>query len=109
MSEDELRAIEVIVSEMIPGPWRQVRLGVETWLESDDAHVGMTTDWWHTSVDGVIALRNAGPALIAEVRRLRAALEVYADGENWLGKWNDTWIGTDGHRVARATLKGTTP
>jgi hypothetical protein len=53
--------------------------------------------------------------LIAEVRRLRAALEVYADGANWGGHyWKDLWNaegdGTlNGYDVARAALEGREP
>ena len=121
MTEEELQAIEEAESKMTRGPWYEHDEESAYW-KIKGAHGSVvchdsTNGTWPSQddIDGVIALRNAAPALIAEVRRLRAALEVYADGASWKrGPARDDdareWVGdSDGYDVARAPLKGTTP
>ena len=127
MNYDELRRLE---SQATPGPW------AESWTQ--DAPDAETAIWstapglsaedraiinasWY---DGPIveltkpnaafiaAARNALPALLDEVARLRAALEIYADDGNWArtpARDDDArlWLVVgDGYDVARAALGG---
>jgi hypothetical protein len=114
MSEDELRAIEEVESKMTQGPWDEEanygyweivgapnEVGRPRVVCQSDHYVWRTQD----DIDGVIALRNAAPALIAEVRRLRAALAEY-EAAAAAGDTNGYGVARAAYGVARAALKG---
>lgn len=70
MTEDDLRTIEARANAATPGPW----FGQSTGVYGDGFHlVGRAPDTAATDLEFIAAARADVPALVAEVRRLRAA------------------------------------
>ena len=86
LTDADLDALAEAVAKMTPGPWRTAQPnrdgdvhvlapdGTQFYPESEPLfwNAGTGPDW--SNAAGIVALRNAAPALLAEVRRLRAAL-----------------------------------
>ena len=112
MNIDELRAI---VDRMTPGTWvstrsdlSPIRVKGEVYQAVIEARAGMLVDapWVEISPDdaaGIVALRNAAPALLDEIERLREALKFYA-GWGVLNPQYDDQVQNDGGDKARAAL-----
>jgi hypothetical protein len=94
----DLDTLERAITGMTPGPWVQRK---PTHYVSTDAHIG----WEHVfkalsdrnrdnDAAGIVALVNAAPALIAEMRRLREEVatvtaerdKIISDLDNWCKK-----------------------
>jgi hypothetical protein len=87
ITEEKLAELEALAAAATPGPWRVSMSGYS--VKSYDADVpivatprggaqatGKQLEHWHANSDLIAAARDAVPALVAEVRRLR---EVAAD------------------------------
>ena len=76
----DLDALEAAIEKMTPGPWEKQKAQVVARLDPDPhnpAHLIADTGWFDDAA-AICALRNAAPALIAEVRRLRKVLGAIA-------------------------------
>lgn len=101
MDEDELREIEKLLSKLTAGPIKVLKMsGVATVISNP---FGLNNS------DRILFVRSRSiiPALINEVRRLRAVLAEYADHKNWIrhvcyhDKVFDVWV-ADEHGYTRA-------
>lgn len=90
MTEADLRDIEAVADAATPGPWRLARRvnqrtinGTVTIILSGEAVVKLTEEGTllHNADTAFVAVaRSAVPALVAEVRRLRALVPPAAKG-----------------------------
>ena len=101
-TKEYLKQVEERLKAATPGPWYTVDQGwlpryTNTYLVAGnfDPHIGkplLDVDYECDDWDGQVqadyefcaAARTDIPILLAEVRRLREALEVYADPDNWM-------------------------
>lgn len=79
MNEEQLQAIEERANKATPGPWMEVAESGEWWLSGPEpTHFVMSTnaseDILQADIDFIAHARADVPALIAEVRSLRAKL-----------------------------------
>lgn len=83
MTEQELQRLEALEQAATGAPWSEFCESGDWWVSRKDEFDGpgdwvfnSNTDFWNKQedVDFVVAARNALPALIAEVRRLRAII-----------------------------------
>ena len=81
ITEEQLAELERVEREATPGPWRHK---VYTWnvaevvrLDHDGDEINITTWLGRDDAAFIAASREALPALIQEVRRLRDAVESY--------------------------------
>jgi hypothetical protein len=88
MTEDDLKAIEARAQAATEGPWRAVYDGSSTWsIGPDDDPQGRAACWASdrfgkkADIEFLTAARTDIPALVAEVRRLRALLANAAPGQ----------------------------
>jgi hypothetical protein len=85
MTDADLDAIERLAAALAPGQWRAVDLHDDSWdVYNDDASTAITTGSTSNAELGamrgadarfIAAARDFVPAAIAEIRRLRAALD----------------------------------
>ena len=101
MTNKELEELEKLFNEATEGPWEveEQDYGDEIWFGGDGEGLIKINGWYsggckkypeqwkqlHNEAQLIAASRTAVPKLIAEVRRLREALEFYADKDNWYG------------------------
>lgn len=104
MTDEELTKLEALSSAATPGPWSEFCESGDWWVSQKDEFDGphawvfnSNTDFWNKQedVDLVVAARNALPALIAEVRRLRATKQELIDAVQWCDSfYKDVWSTT---------------
>lgn len=114
MTQDELDRLEALAKAATPGPWYQVYEGSSDWTvygPDDDVKSVANLHRWHQvecpDAAFIVAARDAVPALVAEVRRLRALVEAaYREGYDngyVTDPWRDqSWESSD----ARKALEG---
>lgn len=80
MTDDELKAIEDIASRATPGPWHLAiaSSGDEAESNIEAGHTDLAYDIPNADAIFITHARENVPALVAEVRRLRAVLTRYA-------------------------------
>lgn len=77
MTDEELNAIEARANEATPGPWHAVNGGIkyqDTLIICDRLLLGR-----HRNLQFTAAARTDIPALIAEIRKLRADVDLLLD------------------------------
>jgi hypothetical protein len=123
VTEDDLQAIELRANAATPGPWAIVYDGSSDWSigpQPDPQGLSVAGVWKSGWNDGnppdaefIASARTDVPALIAEVRRLRAASEsplrrydvVYGEGRNRRRATVDAYSATDARaRMTEGTL-----
>jgi len=108
MSEDDLARLEALLAEATPGPWYEWQSAIG-WRVERIAFDLVARCEGEKDARMIAALRNAAPALLAEVRRLREVEEAavalvahYDDGHHDDDQCQNT---LDGHTEAlRASL-----
>lgn len=123
MTDEELTKLEALSSAATPGPWSEFCESGDWWVSQKDEFDGphawvfnSNTDFWNKQedVDLTVAARNALPALVAEVRRLRAVSqellraceswdEGFVDGERFTPDQLLRWMNTN-RRIAREAI-----
>lgn len=103
MSEDkaiyqttlDMDAIEALANAATPGPWEGEYLIYRKKIDSNDDDCFIAEIARDGDGPFIAATRSAVPALVAEVRRLRAALAVFADRDNWreVPEWGPNGLG----------------
>jgi hypothetical protein len=82
MNEEQLQAIKERANKATPGPWEEVAESGQWWitgpvLEYDFVMSTNTEDIKQEDVDFIAHAREDVPALITEIRSLRAKLDAY--------------------------------
>lgn len=114
MKQDELDRLEALAKAATPGPWYQVYEGSSDWTvygPDDDVKSVANLHRWHQvecpDAAFIVAARDAVPALVAEVRRLRALVEAaFIEGQESSKTDRDdmAWYWPQSH--ARKALEG---
>jgi hypothetical protein len=74
MTDLDLDALRAAEAKMTPGPWRTENVGYTTMFAAKSfVEPAVAAFWQHDSLDaaGIVALRNAAPALLDEVQAAR--------------------------------------
>lgn len=110
LSKDELNAIEDRASRATPGPWSMKQDGAEFYIADRNGR------WLDVTLSDAIFISHARqdiPALLAEVERLRAALENLSKRDNYYYNGSelifidpDTGDYMDVEHYAKKILKG---
>ena len=109
MTNEELDRLEALAKAATPGPWYHVYEGSSDWQvygPHDDIKPVASLHRYHApscpDAPFIAAARDAVPALVAEVKRLRGALVVVAEYEACIGDDYDQPI----QNHARKALEG---
>jgi len=91
MNQEQLNAIKERVAKATPGPWviEESRFGSFNGASVDENYDLPACLMKANDADFITNARGDVPALIAEVQRLREALEFYANNSNYLIEWSD--------------------
>ncbi|MCS5499840.1 hypothetical protein NY607_01815 [Lysinibacillus sp. A4] len=123
MNQEQLNAIKDRMSKATPGPWKVAYDTddrdhvVDIWFDGEDnGYAEIHDNGFGNAPDNAKFISHARedvPALVAEIERLREALEFYADEKNHIapifdehGQYNGSKVDKDGGEIARQALVG---